>query len=309
MIPLPIVERSYTHVDSFQTDITGVCGHFNVSPVSRSGQMKGRIALDRLCGVEIASIGLDADRVARDQRDIRSDDADYFFLIYQARGKVLMRQGGYHTLLRKGDMFLVDSAQPASFEFRGLYSEQISLHLPRDEMVSRFGDQIHGGIDLKREDALSLAMRSVLERILGGHSTGGARLAEAFLGVFGAFLFDRRNGVRQQIFDDRSLIGAALRTIDQYAGDPEFGPTELAVHLGVSLRKLQREFRKIEETPRQKLMSTRLARAHQALRQRSAAIGPRTVSEIAYEQGFNDLSYFYREFRKRYGVAPGDIAG
>jgi AraC family transcriptional regulator, positive regulator of tynA and feaB len=97
-----------------------------------------------------------------------------------------------------------------------------------------------------------------------------------------------------------------LRAIDLYAGDPEFGPSELAGHLGVSLRKLQREFRRIEDTPRRKLMSTRLARAHEALRRRSTEVAPRTVSEIAYEHGFNDLSYFYREFRKRYGFAPGD---
>ena len=218
-----------------------------------------------------------------------------------------MHQGAYHTLLRKG-RHVSGGFRPCRrvLSFEGHYSEQISLHLPRDDMVRRFGDQIHGGIDLKREDALSLAMRSVLERMLGGRSTGSNRLAEAFLGVFGAVLFDRRNGARPQIADDRSLIGAALRAIDLYACDPEFGPKELAGHLGVSLRKLQREFRQIEETPRQKLMSTRLARAHQALRQRSAAIEPRTVSEIAYEQGFNDLSYFYREFRKRYGVAPGE---
>jgi AraC family transcriptional regulator, positive regulator of tynA and feaB len=302
----PFTARSHDNVDAFQADLRHVCGRFNVVPAQRSGQMNGRIALDRLCGVEIASIGLDADRVARDARDIRTDDANYFFLILQARGRGLMRQGGHHALLREGDMFLVDSAEPSCFDFQGRYSEQISLHLPRDEVTSRFGDWIHGGIDLRREDTLSIAMRSVLKRMLDSRPVAGDRLVEAFLGVFGAFLFERRNGARPQIADDRSLIAAALRAIDLYAGDPEFGPSELAGHLGVSLRKLQREFRRIEDTPRRKLMSTRLARAHDALRRRSTEVAPRTVSEIAYEHGFNDLSYFYREFRKRYGFAPGD---
>ena len=304
----PFTARSHENVEAFQADLRHVCGRFNVSPAQRSGQMNGRIALDRLCGVEIASIGLDADRVTRDQRDINNDDANYFFLIVQAKGRGLMRQGGHRALLREGDMFLVDSAKPSCFDFQGRYSEQISLHLPRHEVVSRFGDWIHGGIDLRREDALSLAMRSVLKRMLDSRPAASGRLVEAFLSVFGAFLFERRNGARPQIADDRSLIAAALRAIDLYAADPEFGPKELASHLGVSLRKLQREFRQIEDTPRRKLMSTRLARAHEALLRRSAAVRPRTVSEIAYEQGFNDLSYFYREFRKRYGFAPGDAA-
>lgn len=303
---LPFTARSYENVEAFQAGLRHVCGNFNVSPAQRSGQMNGRIALDRLCGVEIASIGLDADRVTRDQCDISNDDANYFFLIVQTRGRGVMRQGNHHALLREGDMFLVDSAEPSCFDFQGRYSEQISLHLPRDEVVSRFGDWIHGGIELRREDALSLAMRSVLKRMLDSQPAASDRLVEAFLSVFGAFLCERRNGARPQISDDRSLIAAALRAIDLHAADPEFGPKELADHLGVSLRKLQREFRQIEDTPRRKLMSTRLARAHEALLRRSAAVAPRTVSEIAYEQGFNDLSYFYREFRKRYGFAPGD---
>ena len=303
---LPIAARSYTHVEAFQAGIHGVCGRFSVMPASRSGQMKGRIAVERQGGVDIASIGLDADRVVRDRRDVRADAADYFFLIVQARGKALMCQGDHRTVLREGDMFLVDSAAPASFAFEGRYSEQISLHLPRRDMISRFGGRIHGGIDVRREDALSVAMRSVLKRMLDGEAGRDSPLAEAFLSVFGAYLFERRDGARSQAADNRSLVAAALRAIDLYYSDPAFGPQELADHLGVSLRKLQREFRQIAETPRQKLMSTRLACAYEALRR--PAVGPRTVSAIAYEQGFSDLSYFYREFRKRYGVAPGDTA-
>lgn len=31
-----------------------------------------------------------------------------------------------------------------------------------------------------------------------------------------------------------------------------------------------------------------------------------TVAAIAYEAGFNDLSYFNRAFRRRYGMTPSD---
>jgi AraC-like DNA-binding protein len=33
----------------------------------------------------------------------------------------------------------------------------------------------------------------------------------------------------------------------------------------------------------------------------------RSVSAIAYEAGFGDLSYFNRCFRKAYGVTPSDV--
>jgi len=33
----------------------------------------------------------------------------------------------------------------------------------------------------------------------------------------------------------------------------------------------------------------------------------RTVSSVAFDAGFGDLSYFNRAFRRRYGATPSDI--
>lgn len=35
----------------------------------------------------------------------------------------------------------------------------------------------------------------------------------------------------------------------------------------------------------------------------------RTISEICFSSGFNDLSYFYRSFTAKYGTNPGRIPG
>lgn len=51
----------------------------------------------------------------------------------------------------------------------------------------------------------------------------------------------------------------------------------------------------------QKLKSIRLQRAEKMLRESQM-----TISEICYECGFNDLSYFYRSFAEVYGCNPGD---
>ena len=49
----------------------------------------------------------------------------------------------------------------------------------------------------------------------------------------------------------------------------------------------------------------RLARAHRML------VDPRyadhSISAVAYEAGFSDLSYFNRTFRRRYGATPSGI--
>jgi len=48
----------------------------------------------------------------------------------------------------------------------------------------------------------------------------------------------------------------------------------------------------------------RLALAYRKLR--SHRFSARTISSVAHDAGFGDLSYFNRTFRRRYGIAPSD---
>jgi len=52
------------------------------------------------------------------------------------------------------------------------------------------------------------------------------------------------------------------------------------------------------------VLEQRLARAHRALRDSRA---DKSVSAIAFECGFGDLSYFNRTFRRRYGLTPSEV--
>lgn len=52
-------------------------------------------------------------------------------------------------------------------------------------------------------------------------------------------------------------------------------------------------------------LARRLERAHRMLR--SPRFATMTVSDIAYEAGFNDLSHFNRTFRRCYGTTPSEV--
>ena len=296
-----------TEIDEVQSKIHSVCGRYQLNPTEGSGPVMARFGLERTGGLDVARIGLTADRVERGPRDIKHDPGGYFFLVVQQAGRVEMENGESRCPLAPGDMYLVDSDQPSRFDFQGRYAEQLSVHLPREDMLRRFGRRIHGGIAIGRREPLGIAMRSVLLRLLTGEAAAGGHLSEAFFGVLGAYLADLDQGGRCRQSDADILLAAALREISLRFQDPDFGPSELADLLGVSMRTLQRAFSRIDETPRQRLLTTRLEHARAALLRMSRNPTNATIGAVVYEQGFNDLSHFYKEFQKHYGVTPGKL--
>src|SRR6185437_11976099 len=56
---------------------------------------------------------------------------------------------------------------------------------------------------------------------------------------------------------------------------------------------------------------SQFVREERLTRARSMLVSPRfrdrRISDIAYEVGFNDLSYFNRSFRRRFGCSPGEL--
>jgi AraC-like DNA-binding protein len=89
------------------------------------------------------------------------------------------------------------------------------------------------------------------------------------------------------------------------ASQPELTLSAIAVRHGVTSRYVQMLFETEGTTFSRFLLDRRLARAHCLLS--NPRLAERTISAIAYEAGFGDLSHFNRTFRGRYGETPSDV--
>jgi AraC-like DNA-binding protein len=79
----------------------------------------------------------------------------------------------------------------------------------------------------------------------------------------------------------------------------------LAARHRVTPRHVQMLFESDGTTFSRFLLDQRLTRAHRMFR--NPLLAERTISTIAYEVGFGDLSHFNRAFRRRYGETPSDV--
>lgn len=107
----------------------------------------------------------------------------------------------------------------------------------------------------------------------------------------------------------RCLPVVRLRTIqkdiESLLGEPELSVDFVAARHGVTPRYVQMLFEAKGTTFSRFVLSRRLAHARQRLT--DPAYAGRTVTDIALEAGFSDLSYFNRTFRRRYGAAPSSM--
>lgn len=108
---------------------------------------------------------------------------------------------------------------------------------------------------------------------------------------------------------DRTLSAVRLAAIkaDILAnlGVGTLNATMIATRNRVSVRYLHKLFENEGVTYSEFVLGQRLARAYHGLR--SPLHSRRAISTIAFDLGFNDLSYFNRAFRQRYNATPSEI--
>ncbi|VAW20865.1 DNA-binding response regulator, AraC family [hydrothermal vent metagenome] len=99
---------------------------------------------------------------------------------------------------------------------------------------------------------------------------------------------------------DKDFIRRIIGIIKQNINNPEFHTETIEKEMGVSRAKLFRRIKQITGyTPGELIRIVRLNHASKLLSHTR-----QTVTEVFYSSGFNNRSYFYREFKKLYNMSP-----
>ena len=101
---------------------------------------------------------------------------------------------------------------------------------------------------------------------------------------------------------DEKFLQRVIATIEKRISDRELNAESLSREIGMSRMQLYRKLRGLTNlTVHEFIRTIRLKRAAQLLQGKRM-----TITEVAYEVGFNDLTYFARCFRKHYQKSPSE---
>jgi DNA-binding response OmpR family regulator len=104
---------------------------------------------------------------------------------------------------------------------------------------------------------------------------------------------------------DEKFLQKALQIVEKNIEETDFSAEQFASEISVSRAHIHRKLKAITgQSATEFIRAIRLKRAAQLLSQNSGS-----VSEIAYQSGFNNLSYFTKCFKEAYGTLPSAYFG
>lgn len=218
------------------------------------------------------------------------------------RGRELSMRPGCMVLLKLDEPFF--SADGSSHKrFTNVHLPPVTLHALAGDLDDRVGRELAPG------GALSLAM-DYSELLLDhpGAIDEAAAAISAHLTDLVALGLGARSDASETVRRG-GLRAIRLKTvaaiIAKRFSEPAFSARELAAEAGLSERYVNELLYGDGASFNERLTELRLRKAADLL----THAGQRRISDIAFDCGFNDLSYFNRCFRRRFGLTPTAARG
>jgi AraC-like DNA-binding protein len=248
-------------------------------------------------------------RFSRTQRHIAaSPDIGFHFGIVRQCAAVSMEQSRREAVYSPGQALLLNGCEPA-FARTGGDLDFAGVMLDRDallDVVPEAEDLVVNAFDAN-SPAVGLLARYVdliSDQGVGADEAVDRHVATTVLDLVSLAVGGLRDST--EIARTRGLRAARLAQIvaeiRQNFARPGLSPQALARRLGISVRYLQDILFEGGSSFTERVLELRLQKARSMLASRR--YNHIRVSDIALACGFNEVSYFNRRFRRRFGASP-----
>lgn len=269
----------------------------------------------RLCGADVFRYeGRGERHVNRHYRHIQSDHNNDYAMCLPLEGRAEVRQGDKSASVQSGDFILISLSKPFECVVSGASRPEFScMHVRLSASALR---QRLPRIDdyCGREGIAGAAAGRIMKSILGHALSDAVALSPARQLQFNTVLIDcvanaieaayEREDVQVSTWGTaRGRVFEQARTyIHNNLCDSSLNIGKIARHCRVSSRYLQAAFASFAVTASGYIVEQRLLQCREALR--SKLLLDQSISTIAMQWGFNDMPYFCRAYRARFGVTP-----
>jgi AraC-like DNA-binding protein len=233
-----------------------------------------------------------------------ADGDDTVCLMIKNGGQMALRQGRHEAIPDVGDGMLLVYRQTSQLSFHA--ATYLSVRVPLEALVMLVDVEAAAGRRIPGDTAALVLLRHYvgsLPQLLADPTLGGlvaAHVYDLMALAIGA------TGEGREIARGRGVRAARLEVIKaDLTRDASLSIEEIARRQRVTPRYVQILFEEQGATFGEFVTERKLEAARSMLR--SPRYAAWSISGIAFEAGFRDLSHFNRRFRRRFGVTPSDF--
>lgn len=257
--------------------------------------------------LEFAHVCCDPVIIERTRQDIAHDEGAYYFFTLQLEGSGRVSQRGREAILHPGELTLVDSTEPYCLSFEAPV-RRLVVRVPHDQLHRRTGS----GTDLRAlaftrgRPGTGLAFNAL--HCLAEEARAHPIHVDPALGACALDLAVAAMLSRDEVQSSPGrlrLLAAARAHVQANLRDPDLTPQTAAAAVGISVRYLHQLFQGEGATFGAWVREERLRRCHVDIA--DGAHARRSISDIAFGYGFNDMAHFSRLFARRFGYPPRQL--
>lgn len=243
-------------------------------------------------------------RACRDEEHCLMDGSDDIVLLRPVGGSIVVEQSGRALRIAAGDAVLVSTSIPWTWDVSAV--ERLDcLRVPRGAVRSAPVDLLRTlprriGHDVAAFQLLTHYGGALLQGILPLRSLEARHIAACHVQDLLTMLV--ANDEEDNAAYASNRLALIKQDIDRHLADRELSVEGIARRHKVTARTVQKLFEAEGTTFSEHVLERRLNAAWERLRAQDGRAAK--ISDIAYEVGFGDLSYFNRAFRRRFGMTP-----
>jgi len=261
----------------------------------------GNIRHRHIGSLSVADVRASAMKASRTRATIARAPSDDIVVAIHVAGQCQVGQGASVVSMTPNAGATVTTHESYRFEFSGEF-RQIVLKLPRHLTCGELSSVRGGGVLRLSSHASRLVSRLALATLEDSEELSQdeqAGIERAFADLVRPSLSPLDVGNAELVMP---RLAGALEFIRSNVADAMLSPASVAAHIRLSPRTLARLFARQGTTIDRTIWRERLAAARRELS--DPASQERSITDIAFGCGFNDLSHFTRSFSKLYGLAP-----
>ena len=259
--------------------------------------------------LSISVIKASAHKVSRTEASIARSDSDHILLNFVLAGRLVAEQDGRIATIKAGEAVACDTRRTYSLRFDGPF-ELANVRLSRQSLT-------HAVSGLQRVTAINLNssgplcplvfsyLNGLVDRATLLSETTSRKISNSFIELIAGLLIDATQATPAPLSDYRNLALIRIKDfVERNLDDFDLDPTMVASSLKLSPRYIN-QLLKLEETSLSRyIWRRRLERAAADLR--NSGLSGLSISSIAFNNGFNDLSHFSKAFRDRFELSPSE---